>query len=57
MQVKEYWWEGDDLILITVNDEKYTLHNAYYTSIRFDGLDYDSTENCTIELTKRYNHE
>ena len=43
LKVFEYWWEDDDLILVT-EDGTWVCKNAYPSSISFGGLDYDSTE-------------
>jgi len=46
-KVIDYWWEGDDLILVT-EEGTYRLVNAYLKDIRFKGLDFDETEECIL---------
>lgn len=50
--IKSYWWEDGDLHLETQEGETIILKNAYWSDIRFDGLDYNSSE--IVELTQRY---
>jgi len=54
----EYWWEDDDFVFVTDNDEKYRCVNAYPVSMRMDGLDYSSTDEIVMVENKiRYNKE
>lgn len=54
MIVTDWWWDGDDIIIITESNEQYRLHKPYPTSIKFEGLDYDSSETVQLEQKFRY---
>ena len=43
MEVFEYWWEDDDLILVT-EDGTWRCRGVYPISISFGGLEYDGDE-------------
>jgi hypothetical protein len=55
VKVIDYWSNEDgDLVILTKDNKEYTLVNPWWKSISFGELDYGPTEECTIELSIRY---
>ncbi len=50
----DYWWEDDDFVFITDKGDRFRFYFLYPTSMRFDGLDYDTAEDVMIETTLKY---
>jgi hypothetical protein len=50
---RKYWWEDDDFYFVTEN-ETYCIKGMYVTDIKYEGLDYTSSEEVTIEPKLRY---
>lgn len=42
--VIDYWWENNDFVFTTENNESYRFYNAYIASVDFNGLDCTSSE-------------
>lgn len=53
VKIKEYWYEGNNLHLISVNGEHWILNNPYIKDINFNGLDIDNIENITFVGSER----
>lgn len=52
-----YWWEHDeegDWFVVNTDQGELRFLNPYPISVTFEGLDSDSSELTTIELTQRY---
>jgi len=46
--------DDDNLVFELIGGSDIIAKNSYLTSLRFGELDYDSSEDCQIELTQRY---
>lgn len=54
--VEDWWWEDDTTFCFKDKDtgEIWRCEGCWPISFKIDGLDSDSSELCTIELTQRY---
>lgn len=52
--VTDFWYEDDDLIVVTESDDRYELKNPYLSSVKFEGLDYSASEICEIGITQTF---
>ena len=50
LKINEFYWDDNDLVVLTTTDEKYIFKNAYPTSISFPELDFNATEECQIQM-------
>lgn len=48
MNVKDWYCEEDDLIVVLENDEVYRLKNLYWSSFTIHGLDHTMSESVTL---------
>ena len=53
-EVESWEWVGDDIHVVCVTGEGFTLVRPWPASINFDGLDHSNSEASAIELTQRY---
>lgn len=49
-----YGWIGDDFYFDTEDGQTIKCEGMYVTNIRYHGLEYDSTEEMTITMTKEW---
>ena len=58
MEVIEHWVDEDGFLNIRAeNGEIFRLNNVYPVDIKWEGLDYDSKDECQIISTQRYSNE
>lgn len=50
----QYWWEGDDFVIVTDEGEGYRFTKAYLASVNFSGLDYTDNGDVVITVDTRY---
>ncbi len=55
--VVDYWWEDKDFSFATKDGQQYCCKNMYPVSMKWEGLDCASSDNCQINLTTRYSTE
>lgn len=48
MEVKQYWYENDNLHIIDANGNYSILYNPYIQNIQYHGLDIQFNENITL---------
>jgi predicted NAD-dependent protein-ADP-ribosyltransferase YbiA (DUF1768 family) len=44
----DYWWEGGNFVFQTKDGHEYCFTNVYPVSIKFEGLDYSTSDECTF---------
>lgn len=49
-EIKNFYWEDENIILELKTGEKYVLKNPYISNISFEGLDYEKTDTVDFEL-------
>lgn len=56
IRIEEWWWEDDTTFCFKDKDtgEIWRCLNCWPKSLHVEGLDSDSSELCTIELTQRW---
>lgn len=48
------WIDAEHFEIETICGKIFTLKNPYLTSVKFPGLDYESSDEATIEITQRH---
>jgi hypothetical protein len=55
MKVTDYYWDEEDFIIETENEEKFRLRKAYLASCSFGEL--ETSESDIVEIESRYDYE